>query len=295
MAPRSRKCSTSAVPRAPPSAGSVPVPTSSRITRAGSSSSRPFARKARARGDLRNQKRMAGLGKPELALLGEEGGFSAADFGESAFGLRQIDLREYFDRESDVVPARSHPLRELREDLPNLFALSIANDGDVVIDLDGRQRLDEKRRAARGSSVHDPGKLRSALGLDGYDGAVISRSDQAFLEELLVVARGERVIEELSQLGLEPSRSLANPLELAAGIVPNGLRLEIDDSPNVGLDRLEAGKDLGPRREKRRLARPREEGASSLEDDGARDREPEGALDSEDPAPHSHPPKLPLP
>jgi hypothetical protein len=145
-------------------------------------------------------------------------------------------------------------------------------------------RLDEERRAARGGTVYDPRKLRSALRLDGHDGAVVSRSDQALLQALLVVARGERLIEELSQLGLEPSRALTDPLELATGVVPNGLVLGIDDSPNAGFELPEVGKALGAARQKRRLAPARKERAPRFVGDGARGREPQEALDSEDTA-----------
>ena len=70
---------------------------------------RGFARNARAGGDFGDQKGMAGIVEPQLALLAKDRGFSAADLGKPPFGLRQIDLRQQRKPRRRRPPAAAAP------------------------------------------------------------------------------------------------------------------------------------------------------------------------------------------
>ena len=78
------------------------------------------------------------------------------------------DCKRLRDAEASGLPIGGSPYFNLLAFTLLLVPLSIAKNREVVAHFDGRERLHEEGRSARGGSVHDARELRTALRLDRH-------------------------------------------------------------------------------------------------------------------------------
>ena len=184
-----------------------------------------FGRSFRRRGRLQparhrpHQQRMPG--RPQLeGLVGRELRLHAADRGrERRARLHDVEIRR--DREGPAQVGRAPPegRRQPQQHAADLVLLVLLQGDDLVVDVDGAERLEEQAGAARRAPVHDARDGRAMLRSDDQHEPPVAIGDHPVLQ----VLGGLPVPQERFEIPAQPVALLveaaANRLQLRAGIV----------------------------------------------------------------------------
>ena len=79
---------------------------------------------------------------------------------------------------------RAKGVGQRQQNAADFLELLLLERDDVVVDLDGAERLEEQARAARGGAVHDAGDARAVLGLDDEHVPAVAFGDDLLLQIL---------------------------------------------------------------------------------------------------------------
>ena len=77
--------------------------------------------------------------------------------------------------------ALKHPVGQLEENAADLFELLLLERDDLVVDVDGLERLDEQAGAARRTAVYDARDRRAMFGAHHQHVAAVAVRDDLFL------------------------------------------------------------------------------------------------------------------
>ena len=84
---------------------------------------------------------------------------------EARARLQHVELGRRVDRALQIAGARAERVGQREQDAPDLLGFLLLERDDVVVDLDGAERLEEQARAARRRAVHDARNAAAVLGL----------------------------------------------------------------------------------------------------------------------------------
>ena len=79
---------------------------------------------------------------------------------EARARLQHVELGRRLDRPLQVGRARAERVGQRQQNPPDFFGFLLLERDDVVVDLDGAERLEKQARAARRRAVHDAGNRR---------------------------------------------------------------------------------------------------------------------------------------
>src|ERR1051326_6995856 len=125
--------------------------------------------------------RVAGGGGGQDVVGGKRCPRGADDVGEDGAGLQRVELAAGVRGREDVAFVVDDGLRDEAGEARALLALLDQEVGEVVVQLDGRHRLDEERRAGAGALVQDAGDGVAMIGADGDAVAVAAQDDERLL------------------------------------------------------------------------------------------------------------------
>ena len=105
------------------------------------------------------------------------------------------------------------------QDAPDLLGLLLLERDDVVVDLDGAERLEKQARAARRRAVHDARDAAAVLGLHDEDVAAVPLGDDLILQVFRRLLAAQVRLERAAQPRPLLAQALANQLQLRARVI----------------------------------------------------------------------------
>ena len=120
-----------------------------------------------------------------------------------------------------------------QQDAADLLGLLLLERDDVVVDLDGAQRLEEQARAARRAAVDDAGNRAAVLGADDEHVAAVAVGDDLLLQVLRRVLAAQVRLERAAQPRPLLAQPIADAPQLRARVVDD-LAGGIDLAADVG-------------------------------------------------------------
>ena len=133
--------------------------------------------------------------------------------------LQHVEPGGGLDGSRDVERSTAERLGQLQQDAVNLLGFLLLQRHDVVVDLDGAQRLEVHARTARGRSVHEARDVAPMFGLHDDDIAAVAFGDHLVLEILRGVLATQIGLERAAQLRLLAAQSIADSPQPRARIV----------------------------------------------------------------------------
>ena len=227
---------------------------------------------AQPRAHLRNQQRMPRV--PELEMqLGAQLRRDACDQArERGARLNLVDLRGGREGMAQVEGALAQRVGQLEEDPLHLGRLAVAEGDDVVVDLDGAERLEKQARPAARAAVDDARDRVAVLGLDhqhlpagAFRHDALLQIARRALAPQVGVERGPQPVRLPAQLLADRSQGLRGVVHHAARVVD--LRADLRDLAGERAAPLQRG----PQRRKRPAVR-----ALDRAPDGVHGREKRG-------------------
>ena len=137
------------------------------------------------------------------------------------------------DRALQIERPAPELVRQREQDAPDLLGFLLLERHDVVVDLDGAQRLEEQAGAARRTAVDDARDGRAVLGAHHQHEAAVAVGDDLVLQVLRRVAAAQERLERAPQARPLPPQALAHRLQLGAGVVGH-LARGLDLVPGLG-------------------------------------------------------------
>ncbi len=120
---------------------------------------------------------MASVDQLQDVVVTKVGPRRPRDIGEERARLQRVELAADACGVEDVVALLGDELRDIAGDACDLLALLDQEIGEVVVQLDGRHRLDEERGAGAGALVEDAGNRIAMVAADRDAVAVASQDD----------------------------------------------------------------------------------------------------------------------
>ncbi|OLD17633.1 MAG: hypothetical protein AUJ01_08710 [Acidobacteria bacterium 13_1_40CM_3_65_5] len=140
-------------------------------------------------------------------------------FGKPCASLQNVDFRRRLDGPREIAGALAERVGEREQNPPDLLGLLFFERHDVVVDLDGAERLEKQTGTARGAAVHDARDAAAMLGLHHQHVAAVALGDDLVLQVLCRVLAAEVRLERRPQPRALLSQSIPNPLQLGTRIV----------------------------------------------------------------------------
>ena len=138
---------------------------------------------------------------------------------EACAGLNHVERRCHFDRPFELVGPCAEGVRQREQDAPDLFYLLLFQRNDLVVDLDGLERLDEQARAAGRAAMNDSGNRRSMFGANHQHMTAVAIGDDLLLEIFRGLAAAQERVERRTKALLLPAQAIANLRERGARVV----------------------------------------------------------------------------
>ncbi len=195
----------------------------------------PFEVVGIARHHALHQQRMPCRQQLEAAVAGERGRRGAGHLRQPRLGLQHVELGCDMLVARHLVAARAEAVGELEQDPKHLFGLFRFERDDLVVDLDGGERLEVERLPAGGAAVHETRQRRPMLGLHEQHETAVPLGDDLILQVFRRVAAAQVAVERLAQLRALPPEAIANRAERGARVIGHIAG---------GLDRLAHARDL---------------------------------------------------
>src|SRR2546425_848944 len=191
MQPICRKCSAMATAKAAPSSGSVAEPSSSSSTSECGVAVREM-KSMLVTCIKQDQPGLTRLGRPRAAVptwtlltlarcVGQGNRHAVVVFGETSFGELQFQFTQNFGHSADCVGVFADEMGHLQQDAMNLSLLFLQQSHELVILLNGFQRLDKDGLPARTRAVSYTLHPPLLLGLYGYNETLTPNGDQFLL------------------------------------------------------------------------------------------------------------------
>ena len=110
-------------------------------------------------------------------------------------------------------------IRQFEQNASHLLEFLFFERDDVVVDLDGTERLQEETRAAGGGAMDDTGYRGSVFRADDQHVTSVAIGDDLLLKVLRRVTPPQESVERRAKLGSLFSQAFADPGQRRAGIV----------------------------------------------------------------------------
>jgi hypothetical protein len=194
----------------------------------------------------RDEQGMAGGPQVQRAVGAERRAHAADQPREARAGLHDIELRGGPEHPLQIERPGAERVGEREEDPPDFLGLLLGQGHDVVVDLDGAERLEEEARPARGAAVDDARDRAAVLGAHEQHVAAVAVGDDLVLQVLGGVAAAEVRLEGAAQPAPLLAQAVAHRPQLGAGVVED-LAGRVDRPAHLGdlaLEGGEAGHDL---------------------------------------------------
>ena len=120
--------------------------------------------------------------------------------------------------------ARPEGVAQRQQNPPDFLGLLLLERDDVVVDLDGAQRLEKQAGAARRRAVDDAGNVAAVLRSDDEHVAAVAFGDDLILEVLRRVLAAEVRLERAAQAGALLPQPIANGFQLRTRVVDDFAR-----------------------------------------------------------------------
>ena len=180
-----------------------------------------------------HQQRMSSSLQLERSVSGDDRFDGARHQREPRARLDDVQRGGDFDRSLELVRPRAEGIGQREQDALHLLRLLLLERDDVVVDLDGLERLDEQAGAAGGAAVNDAGNRGSMFGANHQHVATVAVGDDLFLQILRGFASAQERIERGPQALFLSAQALADRRERRAGVVGD-LAGRLDLPPDVG-------------------------------------------------------------
>ncbi len=152
--------------------------------------------------------------------VGRKRGLHAADgFREARPRLENVELGRHFNRVRQIGGSHAKRVRQREQDAADFLRFLLLERDDVVVDLDGAERLEVEAGAARRRAVHDARNRRPVLGLHDDHIAAIALGDDLILQVLRRVLAAQVRLKRAAQTRALLAESIANDSELGARVV----------------------------------------------------------------------------
>ena len=152
--------------------------------------------------------------------VGREHRFDAVDrLRETRAPLQDIEVGRRLDGAVHVRPARAERVGERQQNAPHLFRLLLLQRDNVVVDLDGAERLQEQAGSAGRRAVDDPRNRAALLGLDDEHIAAVALGHHLILQVLRRLLAAQVRLERAAQAGALLPQPVPKPFQRGARIV----------------------------------------------------------------------------
>jgi hypothetical protein len=168
----------------------------------------------------------------ECAVCGDHWLHSTDHDRETGTRLNDVELRRNLNRPFELLGAPAERVGQLEEDAANLFCLLLFERDDLVIDLNGLERLDEQARATRRSAMDDARYRRAVFGANHQHVAAVAIGDHLFLQ-ILRVPSAEKAVQRCPQSLLVLTQTVADRGQRGTGVVGHFARW-LDLAANIG-------------------------------------------------------------
>ena len=149
--------------------------------------------------DTLHQQGMARALQLERAVLRDDR-FDPADHDrKSSACLDHVEFRRDVDGLLQVVRPGAEAIRQFEQDAPHFLEFLFFERDDVVVDLDGTERLQEETRAAGGGAMDDAGYRGSVFRADDQHVTSVAIGDDLLLEILRRVTPAQESVERRAQ------------------------------------------------------------------------------------------------
>ena len=170
---------------------------------------------------------------------------------EARARLDHVELGGDVDRAAQVVGPAAERIGQRQQDAANLLGLLLLERDDVVVDLDGAERLEKQAGAAGGGAVDDAGDRGAVLGADHQHVAAVAIGDDLLLQVLRRVASAQKSVERRPQLRALLPQPIADARQRRRRVVGD-VAGRIDLPPDVGDLALERRDALDQRAQQRK-------------------------------------------
>ena len=143
-----------------------------------------------------------------------------------------VELGRDIDRALQVVRPGAEIVGQREQDAADLLRLLFLERDDVVVDLDGLERLDEEARAAGRAAVDDSGNRGSMFGAHHQHVAAVAIGDDLLLQVFRRLPAAEKRSSVVRSFALLAAQPLADARQRGARVVGD-VAGRIDLSPDV--------------------------------------------------------------
>jgi hypothetical protein len=151
---------------------------------------------------------------PQAAVGGDRRKHAADREGVPRLRLHDVERRGRLDGALELGPAPPEGIGEREQDAMDFLLLLLLERHDVVVDLDGAERLEEQARAARRAAVHDAGDRPAVLGADDEHVAAAAVGDDLLLQILRGVLAAQVGLERAAEARPLLPQTIAKALQL---------------------------------------------------------------------------------
>ncbi len=130
--------------------------------------------------------------------------------------LQHVEVGCRVDRALHVTAPRAERVGEREQNAPHFLGFLFFERDDVVVDLDGAERLEEQARAAGRRAVHDSRNVAAMLGLDHDDVSTVPLRDDLILQVFGRLFSAQVGLERAPQAGALFAQPFANRLQRRA-------------------------------------------------------------------------------
>ena len=142
--------------------------------------------------------------------------------GEARLGEDHLELRHGDQRLPDGVAVPAQAVRHFEQDAVDFASLLFGEAHQLVIQVDGFERLDEERVAAGAGAVDDAVELAALPGDDRHHEALVADRDELLLQDAFLPVGAQETLERILNGLLLPLDIAAQAVERDAGVVGDG-------------------------------------------------------------------------
>ena len=138
---------------------------------------------------------------------------------EGGFGEDAIERGQRFDAGGDFGCVGAQRFGDFGEDALDFAQLVFAQADELVVEVDGFERLEKERAAGAARAVNDAVDAAFLSGDDGHDVAVFADGDEVFLERAIGAMRAQESFERFLDAFLLAFDVAADAAESDAGVI----------------------------------------------------------------------------
>src|ERR1051326_649160 len=142
--------------------------------------------------------------------------------GKPRLRKQQLDSSDRCDGCADLCAAGSQVLRELAQDAVHFALLFFAETYQLVVQVDGFERLDEQRVSGSTGPMNDAGDLALLPRHHRHNEAIVSNGDEIFLQRAVLAVGAHETFERDLHLLLLLLDVAAHLVQHHTGVVRNG-------------------------------------------------------------------------